>query len=277
MSDSPASILFDEHGSPIATASGITGVRLAVDTVGKTTIDIGLGNVEGSSLFGGFGERNSVEAATDGVDIWQGAAERQPLPDSAGEAMVVVSTSVQDAAAGTGAQTLDVHYLDATGAEQVEVVSLTGTTPVALVATDVRYVQFMHSSTVGSRGVAEGDITIYKNGATSTVYNVVKEGGNMSLTSARMVPLGKKCLVDSWHATESKDKKIAFRLRSTDSSGHLHEGVFIFKDAMYLTSDSMQAGTGFIAPALSVVKVSGWAPVTGAEASCSWSGTLVDE
>ena len=32
MSDSPASILFDEYGSPIATVSGVDGVRLGVDT-----------------------------------------------------------------------------------------------------------------------------------------------------------------------------------------------------------------------------------------------------
>lgn len=339
MSDSPASILFDEFGTPIATVSGVGGVRvgvdtdidvsglatettlsdiknavgtdgapnpgsgvvvagistttsgitqiasisdgnisrLAVDTVGTSTIDVGLGLVPGSSLFGGFGERNSVNESANGVDIWLGAADIQPIPNTAGEAMSVVSTSSADTSAGTGTRTLEIHYLDAAGDKQTEEVTMNGTTPVSLAATNVRFVQFMHSGTVGSNGVAEGDVTVYKNGAPATVYNIIKAGGNMTLTSARMVPVGKKCLVDSWHCTESKDKKVAFRLRSTDSDGILHEGVFIFKDAMYLTSSAMQAATGFVAPALSIIKVSGWAPVTGAEAACSWSGTLVDE
>jgi len=261
----------------IAAIDDGTHKRLAVDSVGSSTVDIGAGLVGGSRLFGGFGERNSLGVTVSGEDIWTGVATAQPTPADAGESMTVVSTSADDTSAGIGTRTLEVHYLDASGNEQLELVTMNGTTPIALVATNIRFVQFIHSGTVGTNGVAVGIITIYKTGAATTVYNIIQAGGNMSLTSARMIPLGKKCVVTNWHATESKAKKIAFRLRSTDSDGLLLPGVFVFKDAMYLTSSALQASTGFVAPALSIVKVSGWAPVSGAEAAASWDGVLVNE
>lgn len=305
MAKSPAAILYDANNVAMAVQDGVaipantssllmagsdgtnarellaisdgSGYRLGVDTVGQTTVDIGLGLVPGSSIFGGFGERNSIAAITNGADIWLGATDTIPHPADAGEAMSVVSTDAADNSTGTGTRTLTISYLDASGNPQTEVVTMNGTTPVALTAINVRFVQKIYTTTAGSNGVAEGDITIYKNGASSTVYNIIKAGGNLSLTSSRMVPLGKKLIVTSWHCTESKDKKVAFRLRSTDQEGVLLPGVFTFKDAMYLTSSAMQATTGFVSPALSIIKISGWAPVTGAEGAVSWEGILVDE
>ena len=155
---------------------------------------------------------------------------------------------------------------------------MNGTTGVNTAATDIRFVQDMYSLTVGSNGVAEGDIDIHQLGSATTVYNMIALGGNKSLVPSRMVPLGKTLYLQRWHTSEAQGKRVNVRIRSTDMYGVLIPRVFCFKDATYLNKTS--AGSTPLqvqVPSLSVVKVSGWPDVGGAEASCSWWGVLVDE
>ena len=93
---------------------------------------IGIGSYgTGHKAFRGFGRRSSLTTATNGNDIWQGAAIKIPFPNqTTGQQMSLVSTSASDASAGSGARTVDVHYLDNLGAEQHEIVTMNGLTPV---------------------------------------------------------------------------------------------------------------------------------------------------
>lgn len=100
----------------------------------------------------------------------------------------------------------------------------------------------------------------------------------MSLVPHRMVPAGKRLILTSWHATENRNKRTAIRIRSTDFEGELQPGVFIFKDAAFLTDASTgEVPLGDMLPALSIVKVTAWATVTLAGGSASWKGYLVDD
>lgn len=238
---------------------------------------IALGLVSGASILCGFGERPSPGTAAAGEDIWPGTATTVPTPADAGVGMSVVSSSANDGA-GTdvGTRTLVIDYLDAAGNPQAETVTMNGTGAVDLVDRNVRFVQAIHSATVGDNGVAVGDITIHLTGDATTVYCQIAAGGNFSLTPHRMVPVGKTLILRSWHCAESKNKRIAFRLRATSHEGILYPGVFLFQDAMFLALTGLSAPVISIIPALAIVKVSGWAEVTGGEASCSWRGTLYD-
>ncbi len=132
--------------------------------------------------------------------------------------------------------------------------------------------------TVGSNGVAEGEIIIYKKGAASTIYNMIAEGGNKSLVPHRMVPADKTLILKAWHCEEAQGKRVAFRIRSTDMHGSLIEGVFCFKGTSYIKqgeTGELQLNTTI--PALSIVKVSGWPDQSGGEGSCGWWGVLVDD
>ncbi|MCP5012289.1 MAG: hypothetical protein GY942_20110 [Aestuariibacter sp.] len=253
---------------------------------GDTFLNISLGLESGYKMFGGLGERESMGVVTDGEDIWRGnqltpaptSDTSIPVPPDIGEQMTVISEDANDTSAGTGVRTVDIHYLDATGAEQEETVTLNGTTGVDTVATDIRFVNDMHSATAGSNGVAEGHIKIYAKSDSGLVYNMIEEGGNKSLVPNRMVPLGKTLVLQQWRVTETKAKRVAFRIRSTDNEGTLTPGVFCFKDTHYLSGNS----SGDISlvdaiPALSIVKVSGWGDANGGESSCSWWGILKDD
>ena len=240
-------------------------------------IDIALGLVPGAEPFCAFGERGDLDIAAAGEDIWPGAAAIIPTPADAGEAMSIVSTdAADDIDAGTGVRKVHIHYLDADGIPQFEEKEMEGLTPVALTATDVRFVQKVHAVENGSVGVAVGDITIYKNGAASTIYSMIEAGGNMSLVPHRMVPANKRLVVLHWHATESKSKSVSFRLRATAEGGVLHPGTFIFKDTIFVIGSGLGVPVLFVLPSLSILKISGWSGAAAAGASCGWHGVLFD-
>jgi len=66
----------------------------------------------------------------------------RPYVEQASQAQrSVVSTSVQDAAAGTGSKQVRIIYLDSNYVQRTEDVVLNGTTPVNTVATDIRFIE----------------------------------------------------------------------------------------------------------------------------------------
>lgn len=192
--------------------------------------------------------------------------------------MTLASDDVADnGTAVTGVLSVRIDYLDADGNEQSEDVTLNGTTPVDTVATDIRFVNDFYALTVGSNGVAEGNITIIKKGGAilTDLYNLIALGGNQSLVPHRMVPLGHTLYLQGWHAEEAQGKRSAFRIRSTDKNGVITPGVFLFKDTVYLNqsvSGDRQLHT--TVPELSIVKVSHWDDVAAAEGTCGWWGIL---
>lgn len=253
--------------------------------VGTSIINISQGNVEGQRIIQRFGERESMGTTSTGEDIWRGneltpspgSSTTIPLPAVAGEQMTVVSEHAGDTSNGVGVRTLSIEYLDANGIERDEIVTMDGTTPVNMVATNVRFVQAMHSVTVGNNGVAMGHIKIYRTGTTNRVYSMIAAGGNMSLLTNWMVPAGKTLYLQDWHCSEAENVRVAYRIRSTDYEGELFQGVFLFKDACYLMgSSSGSLPVHATVPAFSIVKISAWPDQVNGEGSASWRGILVD-
>lgn len=263
--------------------AGTTGDPF-IPTHGDFLLEVAKGNVTGHSVMSAMGEYESgnVDAAGEDVCRWEDVSgpPRLPTPAAAGEQMTLVSDDAADTSAGTGARTIRIHYLDATGAEQTEDVTMNGTTGVDTVATDMRFINDFYTLTVGSNGVAVGNLTIIKKGGAiaTDLYNLIAAGGNKSLVPHRMVPLGKTLYLQDWHAEESGAKRCGFRIRSTDMFGVLLSGVFCFKDVAYIRSTS----TGILSlhntpvPALSIVKVSHWDDAAGGEGSVGWWGVLID-
>jgi len=259
---------------------------LGREIVGDFKLSVGKGDVPGTTTMSAMGEFESgnIDAAGEDVCRWEDVSgpARLPTPAAGGEQMTLVSDDNADnGATATGVLTVKIHYLDATGAEQTETVTMNGTTGVDTAATNIRFVNDMYALTVGSNGVAEGNITIIKKGGAiaTDLYNMIALGGNKSLVPHRMVPLNKTLYLMGWHATEATaTARCAFRLRSTDMNGVLIPGVFCFKDVLYLNADSEEVELDAIpVPALSIVKVSGWSDAVNTEGSCGWWGYLVND
>ena len=246
------------------------------------TAQVLAGNVSGWSIMRGFGEREAMLTPTNGCDIWRGndagvgGDALIPLIDSAGIQISVKSSSASDTSAGTGIRTVEVHYIKADGTAASEELTMNGTTGVNTTDTDIIHVQYMHALTVGSNGVGVGNVTAYAT-VGGDVYNLIALGGNMSMTMPRMVPVGHKLIVMGWDAEVATADRIAFRIRSSDNEGTLLDGVFLFKDAVYMSrAASGQLDAMFTVPAFSIVKVTAWPDQTGGECSASWWGYLVE-
>ena len=272
--------------------SSVSVVELP-DTVPQDfLLEVTRGNITGMKIMRSLGERESIGTTANGEDVWRGnelsatpsapaSHVSIPIPDSAGEQMTVVSESTADnGATATGALTVTIVYLDAAGAEQSEVVTMNGTTEVDTVAINIRFIQEMHVTTVGSNGVAEGHIRIFKISDDTLVYCMIAAGGNMSMVSNKMVPAGKTLHLRYWSGAEGNNKRLTIRLRA-DCDNEVppvrQAGVFLFKSVMYLNQSTLPMPLAYTIPALSIVKASAWAAAINGEVSVHWWGILVDD
>ncbi len=255
-------------------------------------LEVTQGNIPGHRIMRGLGEREGGSNVV-GEDIWRGNDLNNypsspashtviPTPDSAGEQMTVISQNNADnGTSATGALTIGIDYLDASGNEQTTSLTMNGRTAVDLTPSDVRFVQDMYVTSVGSNTVAEGDIRIYKNSDDTLVYSMIAGGGNMSMVPHKMVPLGKTLHLKMWVPGEAQLRRCAIRLRAdcTNAVPPVRQaGVFLFKSVVYLRGTSAGAiPLAYTIPALSIVKASAFADQTGADTSVHWWGVLIDD
>lgn len=259
----------------------ITGLLPPTKDFVPYTDNIAAGQIEFVSA---QGVRSSVSTATNGDDIWAGTATTIPIPASAGVQMTIVSTSANDAGAGTGLQIVELHYIDASGNPQAEDLTMNGVTPVNTIATNIRFVNDLHADTVGTGGGSAGTITLYLTGAPATIYTIINVGHFRHSNTARMVPLGKTLLIESFAVSggaAAGGKSAQINLRATSHHGLLlpvspnpvfnkESSIFVFNSAQTIKFD-----TPIVVPALAVVKCTSFATSGGADIAANWYGKFV--
>lgn len=166
--------------APITTAQGI-GAQVA------------RGQLGGMEPFGGVGKLVAQDAINKKI-IWPNGDFNIPV-QATGETISFVSSSAQDAAAGTGVKTIRVQYLDTDLVPQTVDIALAGTTPVTGQLSGVRFIQDMHALSVGDDKWAAGDIEAYRAADSAVVFSVIPAEGTTCASSARMVPKGKQALM----------------------------------------------------------------------------------
>jgi len=159
--------------------------------------EIARGNVRGAYPYGAYGKLTTSGAATD-VLIRDDDGTTLVVPQ--GVQLSIVSSSANDSAAGTGARTVVVEYLNGDLDYSFEVVTLNGTTPVLTLATDVRWVQAVHMATAGSGGKAAGNITAANGGVT---YLKILAGERTTHNSFTRVPRQRRLFVTQMYAGSS--------------------------------------------------------------------------
>ncbi len=139
----------------------------------------------------------------------------------------LVSTNAADAAAGIGIRTMRVEYLDSNFVTQYETVTLNGTTPVQMVAANVRRINAMHALTVGSAGAAVGNISLAAGGVT---YSYVETGQNIARQAVFTVPDNHYAYLYRWDASSGSATGAHFTqtiLIATCRDGVLVPGAFL--------------------------------------------------
>lgn len=146
----------------------------------------GLGVVPGATRVAILGHNPDVDTGTDPEDVWEGGGLYPFL--AAAATLEVVSTSVNDTAAGTGARTVLVSGLNSSYATITEVVILNGTTPVSTVNQFLR-VNIFTTTSAGSGEQNAGDITLRVAGG-GTVQSIMRAGYGFGRSAIYTVPAG---------------------------------------------------------------------------------------
>lgn len=201
-------------------------------------IDNGDGTYSISTANGTSGRSAQVEGKRISVpvgasDIWEGSDSTIPIPNSSGQRMAIVSDDNGDIAGGAGAREVVLEYIDINGDAKTEFLTMNGTNEILTVATDIIMVNDFYVSKNGdginnNKGVALGNITIYEIGDSNLVYNVIKEGGNKSLSTLRMIPNNTVYQIDALIVSgDTKGVTVKFRVNESDT-GVQTEG-FLFR------------------------------------------------
>jgi hypothetical protein len=130
----------------------------------------------------------------------------------------IVSSSAADAAAGTGARTVTIYWMNAAGTTiGTETVTLNGTTAVNLVTSTKCFIEKIVVATVGSGGANAGTITLFTGtGGTGTAVAIVNAGDNQTFLGHHYVVSGKSCYVTDMTGTTSSSNQTLFSLRSVN-------------------------------------------------------------
>lgn len=163
----------------------------------------------------------NADIGTSFEPIW-GEGGAFTWPSSAGVGMSVASSSALDTAAGTGARTVRVEGIKATGAKFSEDVTLNGTTEVALTNTDAIAINRAYVLTAGSGGVNAGDIYVgdgtFTAGVPAEIFNKILAGYGQSLHGLYSSPTGRSLYLASYNffgarsGTTDVDLEIRFRI-----------------------------------------------------------------
>jgi len=156
--------------------------------------EIARGNVRGAYPVAAYGRFDAPGAATNALVRCQDGTS---LVVPQGVQMAITSTSAEDSAAGTGARTVIVEYLNGDLDLSFEIVQLNGTTAVNTLADDIRWVNAVYMATGGSTKAAVGVIDVTSNG---DIFGRIKAGQRSTHSSFIRVPRTKTLYVSSIYA-----------------------------------------------------------------------------
>jgi len=107
----------------------------------------------------------------------------------------IVSTSINDASAGTGARTVVINYLNTSFVLKQETVTLNGLVAVNTVNTDIAFIESMQVTTVGTQGGGNVGTINLMTGITGlgTVWASIAASDNTTFYAHHYVPAGVTC------------------------------------------------------------------------------------
>lgn len=154
---------------------------------------VGLNLIPGCRRVTALGNNPDVDLATLPEDIWSGGGLYPWM--TASTALEIVSTSANDAAAGTGARTVLIQGLDINYLEVSQTITLNGTTPVAIPTALFRINSALIMS-AGTGKVNAGDINI-RDVVGGTIRAIIPLGYGLTRQSIYTVPAGKTLSIHS--------------------------------------------------------------------------------
>lgn len=239
-------------------------------------VEVAMENIPGQKIFLIPGRKNSISSAV--IDDLSQIPSTTVIPDPGGIQLELISDNDEDGGAGsdTGALTVDIQYLDSNGDEQVETVTMNGTTAAITTTEDIDKVQWIHVVTVGANTAAVGNISLQTVGG-GTVYEYIEAGGNQSLSGRFTIPNGKTGILLGWHAS-GITKRIDVKLRANvDRFDRTLQSAFNFQDNVVLdNATSPWIPLDQKIPTGATVKISAKSSAAGGDASGMFKIKIID-
>ena len=179
--------------------------------VSNYLIEVGLGNVPGTFATT-VASRNPAVGSVNVEDIWDPGGVL--VYATAGEQWEIVSTSANDTAAGTGARTITILYLDDQYVKQFEIITLNGTTPVLTTATDMFRFRRLITATAGSAAENDGDITLRVASGGNTRAKMLT-GNNTTMSVHYTVPAGVTAFITATTLEINKGEDVVLSFKIT--------------------------------------------------------------
>lgn len=226
------------------------------------------------------GERLAIPVGT--YDVWDGVEAIIPIPDSTGQPLAIKSTSINDTLLGSGAREIAIEYIDVEGYAQTELISLNGTSEVITGATNIIFVNDIFVTKNGdaannNKSVAAGDISVYKIGTPTLVYDLIKAGGNKSLSTLRKIPKGTRYRITGV-VVSGNSKGVYVKLRTTESDSGVRTEGFIFRLPITIGDNpvSVELKSNIVVNEGVLLKITAYVPAgaSGGNVSCIISGDL---
>jgi hypothetical protein len=245
-------------------------------------VKVSRGQVAGATAWSKIGYNGDV--GTSFETVW--TAGGIYVYPAAGIQMQVVSTSGNDAAAGTGVQQVQFTYLTTSFVYASEIVTMNGVGAVNTAATNIYRVLSLRAYRVGATipAAAAGTISIQAVGGGVT-YSQIATGQTRARNITYTVPSGKILYITSFvvsTGSSTASKAVTFVLRATYNdagSGTVLPANFFMPHAEVLVQDAsflrpLEEPLKF--PAGVDVKVDSQSDSAGAVCSVALRGTLVD-
>lgn len=241
--------------------------------------EVGRGNIPGHKLITIAGANDSINSSPNNYGDISHIPSVMAIPSANGNSLEILSSSIDDHITGSGAQKVEIHYLDALGDEQTLKVDMDGTTVVSISGNDIYDVQWLHVCQISPDETAHGNITLRKASA-GEIYEYIKQGGNQSLSARYKIPNKKVGSLVNWHVSGMK-KKIDFQLRATcdRDSRELLPGIWLFQDSESCekANSGLLDGKGDLFPSGCGIKLSGKADGIDGEGAGSFRLLITDE
>lgn len=187
-------------------------------------------------------------------------------PALSNSTLEIISSNAADSAAGTGVRQVKVTYINAANAlVESPAITLNGITAVASVLAGVNEILWMEAFSVGSGGVAAGNIRLRLNGAGAEVEQITA-GGTKSMSARFMVPQGFKAYICRWSGYSVNNDQDVRLLATVNTKDRSVSSIFQTQDSLYFAlNTSGERNLGFLRfPALSRLKVQSQSAGTGA-------------
>ncbi len=209
----------------------------AISQNAKTFLDVAwsaaMGLLSDGSTVAGRAQGYTATSATSGKVI----RATTYTPQGVNGTRSVNSTNANDTAAGTGARSVIINYLDTNFVLKSTTVVLNGLTAVATSVADIAFIESIVVATVGSGGGNVGAIQVWTaNNGTGTIWGSIAASDNQTFWAHHYVPAGVTCYVLSMNAGAT----VAAGQCNMNRSG----------DPLSTTSPQLQIGMTLVHPAV---------------------------